>query len=940
MKFFGKSLLFFSCIGLSYFSIEAKSISVLLDHSSKENYRLEALVNDYSPCELVGQQGPFSRYCQKLIIENEGKETVYGCLPTTNEQRLLTLDNLAKILAKEKQPLIALLQIWRKSMALHPSSNNNWSTTTALDYLNFIGSCPPNEYQKQFIQLCHQLGIDTRLASVRGKQVYDFNCHGDDWSFIDVISGQVYLGWDNTTPVSSEAMMDDPLLVLRAKTLRLSDQMDFAKAWQNFAHFEVIDPSLMDDEVTFEQVKCIATSGFDLYPNEKLIYLPSTDDNDSNPYQISVEQILDWQTRHAKTDGTYQSPFPIHQIYNNTDVPLYLKDQQVTLQPNESYSFSDQMIFKIEIQSEDSSSGCIKVISKCAWNLFPVIKSGINTIDLGTGENHSTVKLTFEVDEELENFVQPLVVIHNQADHFEYTAPHFCLNTTAANPATEIWWQISSDAEFKNLSTNLEQKQPFSSEITLSSINETFLNSDDTYYFRVRGCRGGQWSNWSETFAFTVKKPDSVNLIEFDQIDAHEYILDWSREAEASDTPIEYLLFGSNAFDFIPSIYSATQINEIIDGKVIIEERNENLLASTTDTKFIVDGSLAYYRIVARKNGQLSIPSPIIHVYGNDLIQPRTVLQVVEIDQDKFVAKRILFPPSYPWTETALPLLGVNNRLYENSLLHLQAIIMGTSDSSSSFDSRDQGFVRPAHVSHELWERMRPYFLPENHPWKKKIDRIFTKTRASQNPDTIKKAGFKGRVTGVRRIFAGTHPDCIECFFKIYLDSEINTRYIEWQKWIDRIVGKNRVKACIKKYGFEKWFSTPDKWVYPLPEKPLCPKSTRYKPKNFILCCTNQRPYEHSENEKMWKSKLSRQHLDALYILIDEPGMWDSVFPFNIPFCKVDGKMCFVDTEYSHKWPIRFEKLNRYFSKENLNYWEYLIRHNGPKGYESPHPVY
>ncbi len=176
-------------------------------------------------------------------------------------------------------------------------------------------------------------------------------------------------------------------------------------------------------------------------------------------------------------------------------------------------------------------------------------------------------------------------------------------------------------------------------------------------------------------------------------------------------------------------------------------------------------------------------------------------------------------------------------------------------------------------------------------------------------------------------------------FFKIYLDSE-HTKYIEWQKWIDRITGKNLVKECIKKYGFEKWFSTPDKWVYPLPEKPQCSKSSKYNPKNFILCCSNQRPYDHKENEKMWKSKLSKQHLEALYILIDEPGMWDSVFAFNIPFCKVDNRMCFVDTEYFHKWPIRFEKLNRYFSKEAVKYWEYLIKHNGPKGYKSPHPVY
>ncbi len=278
-----------------------------------------------------------------------------------------------------------------------------------------------------------------------------------------------------------------------------------------------------------------------------------------------------------------------------------------------------------------------------------------------------------------------------------------------------------------------------------------------------------------DSFAFKVKKPDQVNLIEFDEEDADTYVLDWSREAELSETAIEYLLFGSNAYDFVPSIYSATQINEIIDGKVILEERNDNLIAITTETKFKVDGSLAYYRIIARKNGLLSLPSPIIHIYGNELIQPRTVLQIVEIDRDKFIAKRILFPPYLSMDRNSIASFRCQNRLYENSLLKLKAMILNAKepigsinfDLLASTDSRSEsGYVRPSHVSIELWERMRPYFLPENHPWKKKIDRIFTKSRASQNPDTIKRAGFKGRITGVRRIFAGIHPECVECFLK------------------------------------------------------------------------------------------------------------------------------------------------------------------------------
>ncbi len=231
MKFFEKSLIFFSCIGLSYFSIEAKSISVLFENSTSENYSLEALVSDPLP------------YCQKIIVENQGTKAVHGCLPTSNGEEYLSLDHLAQLLAKEKQPLLTLFKLWQKVLPCDQSQRAKWSNPSALDYLNHIGSCPISEYQKQFIQLCHQLGIDTRQANIKGKTVYDFNCQGDEWSLLDVISGQFYLGWDNKTLISSEAMMDDPLLVLRTKPLHSSDQMDFAKAWQNFAQLELIDPS-------------------------------------------------------------------------------------------------------------------------------------------------------------------------------------------------------------------------------------------------------------------------------------------------------------------------------------------------------------------------------------------------------------------------------------------------------------------------------------------------------------------------------------------------------------------------------------------------------------------------------------------------------------------------------------------------------------------------
>ncbi|MFI5344579.1 MAG: hypothetical protein ACHQUC_10200, partial [Chlamydiales bacterium] len=704
------------------------------------------------------------------------------------------------------------------------------------------------------------------------------------------------------------------------------------------AHLEIINPNFADDEVITSPPLSAIPKGFDLYPHECLIYRTSQTDLALSPDEVSVTQVMDWSARRALSGESYSSPFPIKAIFNGTDSILTLKEQQVSIEPGKSYTFEAQKVFQLNILTVGAGTGEVQVISSCAWSLLPSLKTGLNSIELGAKENLGQVKFIYELDEKLENRSTASVGILNKENHFENCPPYFMLERAADCPAGTIHWQISPDVEFKTVPSNFEQLQPFASQISLPLITETLFNPDETYYFRVKGGNGEKWSDWSSPFAFTIKKPLSLGIVEFDKCGDHAYEINWSRGANLSDTETEYLIFGSNSFDFIPSLYCASQVNKMVDGKVVVEEENDNLVAVTTEMKIVVDGSLAYYRIVARQNGQVSVPSPIIHVYDGDLVQARNVLQMVKMDQNKLVAKRVLIPVSYSWMETALPRLGVQNRLYENSLLELHTLIADVSSSSSTDSSKSKSYVCPSHVSKELWGKLKRYFLPENHPCKQKIDRIFAKSRVVLSYDTVRKAGFKGKITPVRRMFAGVHPECSECFFKIYTDNELNIRYHEWEKWINRINGKEAVKKCIKKYGYENWFYTPHKWIYPLPEKPACPRSVKYLPKNFILVCSNERPYDHQENEKMWKHKLTREMLDALYIVFDEEGMWDSVFAFNIPFSKKDGRMCWVDTEYSNKWPIRFEKLNRYLSSDNVRYWEHLIRNNGPKGYNSAHP--
>ncbi|MBA2369447.1 MAG: hypothetical protein H0V82_10555 [Candidatus Protochlamydia sp.] len=522
--------------------------------------------------------------------------------------------------------------------------------------------------------------------------------------------------------------------------------------------------------------------------------------------------------------------------------------------------------------------------------------------------------------------------IINEKNLFDFCSPSFKLQSVDNQNIDLIHWQISFDPAFALVHSDLDQVAPFTSQLSFQPITETFFNPATIYYLRVKGCNEGKWGAWSENFQFVIQKPEKVALIEFNKIIESHYELNWERETE-EDASIDYLVFASNSLDFIPCIYCTTQINGI-DGEVIESEENDNLVAVTKDAKLIVDGSLAYYRIITRQNGQFSVPSPIIRVYDEDLVQPRNVLQLVE-EEGRHVAKRVLFPATYPWTQLSLPEINQPVNFFENSLLKLHAHYTRNAV-LPLVEAR--AYQQSPYVTPEIWEKVRPYFLPENHPAKPKLDRMFSAKRVILTPETFREAGFKRHRQGrFSRIMASPHPDMPEYFFKGFPDSELNIK-ADWYKLATRIEGAKAVKKWIVENKMQSIFTVPNKWLYPLPEHPSPPKSSRYLRKNFILVAENMRILEHDKNEKAYKNKVTKKFLDRLYRMLDDVGLYDSVYAFNVPFCK-NGKIAVIDTEYFYRWPVPFQKFTKYFSKEMRQYWEYLIDHKGPKGHvEKHHP--
>lgn len=236
-----------------------------------------------------------------------------------------------------------------------------------------------------------------------------------------------------------------------------------------------------------------------------------------------------------------------------------------------------------------------------------------------------------------------------------------------------------------------------------------------------------------------------------------------------------------------------------------------------------------------------------------------------------------------------------------------------------------EGYTRSPFVSPEVWEQLTPYFLPVNHPIKQKLDKIFGKKRITSNCHTLANAGFikpkQGRHTGV---IVTKHKKLKGYVIKLLSDE--NPDMAEWVNMVLRIKGAKIIQDAIDKHGYQYLFKVPKKWIYPLPAEPSPPEN-HYR-KNFILIAEDMRVYKKPNNLMHWKESMTGKKLKAIYTLITELGLDDSIYPWNIPFSK-DGKMAFVDTERFYRWPVPYDRTLIYLSKSMHNFWIRLVETNG-----------
>ncbi|MFV0339981.1 MAG: hypothetical protein ACK5MA_05020 [Parachlamydiaceae bacterium] len=225
------------------------------------------------------------------------------------------------------------------------------------------------------------------------------------------------------------------------------------------------------------------------------------------------------------------------------------------------------------------------------------------------------------------------------------------------------------------------------------------------------------------------------------------------------------------------------------------------------------------------------------------------------------------------------------------------------------------------------WLQIAPYLLPNTHPVKPKLEKMFRKKRYISTIDTLKDGDFTVKGPGSGRTLVAKHKKLPDVLIKIFPDDE---PIDELKQFMRRITGAQVAREIIAKYQLEWLFKVPRKWIYILPQEP---KATGPYPKSLILIVEDMEILQKTDNYPKWKSSsMTKKKLDAVYILLQEGGFNDLALAFNLPFCK-DGLLAVVDTEDYHKWPIPFNRLNKYLSDSMIKYWEELIAKGGPSGY-------
>ncbi len=267
------------------------------------------------------------------------------------------------------------------------------------------------------------------------------------------------------------------------------------------------------------------------------------------------------------------------------------------------------------------------------------------------------------------------------------------------------------------------------------------------------------------------------------------------------------------------------------------------------------------------------------------------------------------------------------SRLLEDAWIDIQERLLAISCKDNQYDARDEypNFSNNPLMNEEIRQIIKPYLLSLNHPMKSVLDGIFNQSRAIEDDQAFKKAGFQ-TISKFMRV--AKHPLLPGYLLKVFLDCEhrLNqTKRPGWHRLVDRCEGVMNIRKLIKKEKI-KHFVVPDKKIYPLPVEPSPKLLPEREQQLAVLLVTDMDLASHEQCREAWKNNITPEHLEELYLIISH-GYASTYLAANIPYTK-KGKFACIDTEFPQR-KLHFEKVRHYLSEEMCEYWDELVRSGG-----------
>lgn len=580
------------------------------------------------------------RFVQSIEISNLGDKPLTGQLLTVDNRDLTSMEGLQRTLGLSSEPgrqsfsMERLFSFWK-------DHRSHAGTGTALANepfaaLNFWGYTLCGEDTQALARLAYGCEIPARHVQLNGHVVGEYRYDGS-WHMVDGDQNAVYLKLDNRTLASADDLRADPFLGIRTRVFGKHSPQELSASAFNTAlieHIDVAEPKLIKLKTGPAPL-----NSFTLPAGETLVWhydtAPATPVGKmltEKPDLLRLAALAsiehraiasNWQKGEGGVKIT--SPFPIWKAVNETT------GQAVAIPAGEA-------AFRITVPTK-SDEDKISVFSQCSQVALPQLHRGDNMVQLDAKDGKARVAVQFEP---VKNVQLPSVKVSSKTANFT-EPPSFAINSTPR--AESIWWQVSTQRDFGFVAPSLEGVIPASNDLRFDALTDTFLSAGVPYFVRVKARAAGVWSEWSEPAEFRVAKPSTPTNAKFESAGGGFVTLKW----KTPDKNAQFTVFGSNRRDFVPDIYTDTEIVEMDHLKVTKDRVNKNKVsdAKTAELDFVPQHR--FYRIIAKGGNALSVPSALIELPAefSKNLPPATILQIrtgKEGTKDLYRAKEMELP--------------------------------------------------------------------------------------------------------------------------------------------------------------------------------------------------------------------------------------------------------------------------------------------------------